>query len=145
MPRSTPAPRSIEWVPLDEILGADRNPKRHDDATIGESIERFGVVDLLVRDDRTGKLVAGHGRRDSLRERYAAGQPAPDGVQVAPDGRWLAPVIVGWSSVDDAEAHAAGVALNRLTITGGWDDHELHALLVEIEQTTAGLVGTGYS
>jgi hypothetical protein len=144
--RRPPAPpRRIEYLLLDEIESASVNPKRHDRATIDESIERFGVVDVLVLDDRTGRLVAGHGRRDTLRDERDAGKPAPDGIVVDAEGRWRVPVVVGWSSADDVEAHAAGVALNRLTERGGWDPHELHSLLVEIEATSAGLIGIGYS
>lgn len=140
-----PGRRRIEYVPLDEVVAAAVNPKRHDDAGIDASMGRFGVIDVVSRDDRTGRLVSGHGRVDSWHRTRAAGGDPPDGVDVADDGTWLVPLVVGWSSVDDDDAEAAGVALNHLTERGGWDGQSLVAVLNRLHAGERGLTGTGYS
>lgn len=138
--------RTIEYLPLDEVPSALKNPKQHDDDLLDSSFGRFGVVDIPVIDERTGRLVSGHGRRDTITRARDAGQPPPDGVRVREDGTWLVPVVRGWHSVDDEDAHAAGVAMNRASEAGGWDDRELTELLRELNEhdPLAGLVGTGY-
>lgn len=107
--------RRVEYLPVSGLVADERNPKLHDELTIRESISRFGVLDPIVRDERTGRIIHGHGRAVVLRLMQEAGDTVPGGVQVAADGVWLVPVVVGWSSKDDAEAGAALVALNRTT------------------------------
>lgn len=132
--------RRIEYVALSEIRAAEKNPKRHDAAGIEKSIGRFGVAELPLLDERTGRLVAGHGRINQLRAMRDAGQEPPDGVTVGDAGDWLVPVTRGWSSRSDAEADAYLVASNRLTERGGWDDAGLHALLASIGEVDPDLV-----
>jgi ParB-like chromosome segregation protein Spo0J len=138
--------RAIEFVPLDDLVFDPRNPKNHDVGLIDASIGRFGVIDPVVRDERTGYLISGHGRTETLRAMHARGESAPEGVQVAESGGWLIPVAVGWASRTDTEAMAALVALNRTTEAGGWEET---ALLDLLEQVTAAggddaLLGVGY-
>jgi hypothetical protein len=137
-------PLAIAYLPLGELKGAEKNPKRHDLPTLRRSIERFGYAEAVVRDERTGRLVAGHGRVAALRELHEAGGEPPEGV--VDDGLdWLVPVQTGWSSKDDAEAGAFLVAANRLTETGGWDELSLVELLDEVAKTsTESLQGVGY-
>src|SRR5688572_25262262 len=96
--------RRIEYMRLDVLEGAVMNPKRH--ASLAASFTRFGFADALILDERTGRLVAGHGRRDQLRELHAAGSPAPEGVRTDSEGAWLIPVQRGWSSISDGDAEA---------------------------------------
>jgi DNA modification methylase len=124
--------RSIEYINMDLIKGADQNPKLHDIDLIQGSIGRFGYVDPMIMDERTGQLVAGHGRLESLRARRDAGDNAPDGITRAPDGSWLVPVLRGWSSRSDADASAYLIADNRLSERGGWDHQALAELLDSI-------------
>ncbi len=135
--------RRIDLMPLAEVRRATRNAKRHALGAVGESIARFGVIDLPVIDERTERLVAGHGRLEALEAAHAAGEAPPDGV-VATDGGWLVPVVRGWSSRSDADAEAAGVALNRLTEVGGWDEAILADLFRDYADEPEWLVGTGY-
>ena len=58
----------IEYMPLREVRGWDRNPKGHDTAELEESFKRFGFVTPLILDEGTGQLVAGHGRLEALVE-----------------------------------------------------------------------------
>src|SRR5699024_4514124 len=118
-------PRRIEYLPLEDIPDADRNPKHHDEPRIAGSISKFGFADAPILDERTGKLVAGHGRKGDLLARQAAGKEPPEGIVVDDAGRWLIPVQRGWASRSDEDAAAFLVAHNRLTETGGWDDRAL--------------------
>jgi hypothetical protein len=132
--------REVGHVPLAQITGAVRNPKRHDGTGIAASIARFGLGELPMLDERTGRLVAGHGRIDQLAAMHAAGQPPPDGIQTDEHGGWLVPVIRGWASGSDAEADAYLVASNQLTVAGGWDEPELAALLAGLAAADATLL-----
>lgn len=124
--------RYVDYVPLEQVRLATRNPKSHDTAGIANSIHHHGFAELPLLDERTGRLVAGHGRITTLRARVAAGDTAPDGVRVDDDGHWLVPVIRGWASRADADAEAYGTASNRLTELGGWNDRELAAVLRDL-------------
>lgn len=138
-------PRRIEYLPLDKIKADPRNPREHDEETIGASIGRFGVLDLITMDDRTGFMVSGHGRRKTYARMEEQGESPPEGVKVAEDGTWLIPVAVGWASRSDMEARAALIALNRTTELGGWVDDELLSLLSELEEEGDGLDGVGFT
>lgn len=143
-------PRWIDYVPLEEIPEAVRNPKGHDKRGIRASVEAFGYVEPIVRDERTGRLVAGHGRLEQLRglegrETKKRRPKVPDGIRVAGDGRWLVPVVRGWASTDDAAAEAYLVASNRLTERGGWSDQPLAEVLTAIQDADPGLLAlTGF-
>ncbi len=114
-------PRRIEYRPLSEVLPADRNPKEHDDAAIQASFQRHGFTEPVFEDGRTGKLVAGHGRLENLVLLHEAGHAMPEGIVAADDGEWMLPVVVGWSSADDAEAEDYVSVSNRLVELGGWN------------------------
>lgn len=121
--------RTIEYVPLDQVQEADTNPKNHNEAGLDASIDEFGYVDPIVIDGRTGKMVSGHGRMESLRRRRDTGGAPPDGIVVVNDTDWLVPVVRGWSSENDDQAAAFLIAANRLVEAGGWNDPELLAML----------------
>jgi ParB-like chromosome segregation protein Spo0J len=140
-----PGERVIEYVPLDEVIGADRNPKGHYAAGIKTSIQTFGFTTPAVLDERTGKLVIGHGRLEALTDLQAQDEPRPDGVGITLDGRWTIPLVRGWASRDDAHADAMLVADNKLTESGGWDDRELAELLEDVADYSVDLLlATGF-
>lgn len=136
--------RRIEYMPLSEVERAPRNPKRHDADGIRASIDHFGLAEVPLIDERTGRLVAGHGRLDDLTGRRNDGQGPPDGVDVDEHGEWLVPVIRGWRSRSDPDAEAYLVASNQLTAKAGWDRQglaELMADLQDIDPALAELTG----
>jgi DNA modification methylase len=136
--------RRTEYVRLSELKGADSNPKLHDLAGIRQSIAEHGLAELPLLDERTGRLVAGHGRLKDLRERRSLGGNPPEGVDVDDDGEWLVPVQRGWASRDDDHAKAYLAASNKLSENGGWD----YDLLPDYLQDLAGkdlLHLTGFS
>lgn len=137
---TTASTRTITLIPLPDLIDHPANPKTHDVEAITRSHTTLGTIDLITRDDRTGYTISGHGRTKALRHLHATGQPPPEGIQVAPDGTWLVPVVTGWSSKDDDHARAALVTLNTLTEAGGWDPEGLLATLEVLAQADADLL-----
>lgn len=133
--RYEPEELSLQYVPLSEIAKWDRNPKKHDEKAIDDSIDRFGYVLPMVRDDRTGKLVAGHGRLDALVRKKDAGAEPPRRIKLRKrDGEWLAPVVCGVTFASEAEAEAYLLADNRLVELGGWDAKLISDIFGELDE-----------
>lgn len=140
--REEETPR-IEFVALAEIARWPRNPKRHDLDEIEASLRRFGFIDPIVFDEGTKRIVAGHGRAETLERMRERGQTPPRRVRVRDDGEWCAPVLRGVSFENEREAEAYLVASNRLVELGGWDDAGLAAIL-EDQRAIDALEGTGF-
>lgn len=138
------AERYTEHMRLRDLEGNPQNAKGHDVLGIQESMRRFGMVDLIVLDERTQRIVSGHGRRDSLLALEAAGGNPPDEDIASVDGAWWVPVVRGWASADDDDAAAAAVAVNQWSIAGGWDLGTLLPQLDRLGKTPAGLAGVGF-
>ena len=118
-----------------------RNPKTHAVDVLGESMDRFGYVAPIIIDEKSGRIVAGHGRLDTLTMMKDAGQPAPGRVKVE-DDKWLIPIIRGISFKDEKEAEAYLLADNQITILGGYDKDLLQVLLKEHQPD---LMGVGFN
>ncbi len=103
-------PIRIVYMPLSALLRAPRNPKSHDIGVIHQSLGRFGYVEPIAINERTGRIVAGHGRLDTLQQKKALGERPPARV-VEKQGEWFVPVLRGveFASDDEAEALLAGV------------------------------------
>jgi hypothetical protein len=129
-----PDDRRVDYLDLDEIQLAPRNPKLHDTEGIARSIGHFGLAELPLLDERTERLVAGHGRIADLRNRRAAGGTPPAGVRLEGE-RWLVPVLRGWASTSDADAEAYLLTSNKLVENGGWDDSALRQMLADAAAT----------
>jgi DNA modification methylase len=135
----------IEYFPLSEVTRWPRNPKRHDVDTLRASFQRWGFVEPMVRDDRTGRLVAGHGRLEVLTALRLGGKPPPARVKVRDDGEWLVPILVGASFSSELEAEGYLLASNRLVELGGWDDAGVLEILTAQRDAGLELTGTGYT
>ncbi|OFW02537.1 MAG: hypothetical protein A3H94_03095 [Acidobacteria bacterium RIFCSPLOWO2_02_FULL_60_20] len=129
----------IEYLPLSSLRPAKKNPKQHDLETLDRSFERFGYVSPIILDERTKRVVAGHGRMDALQAAQKAGQAPPGRVRVQ-DGDWLVPVVKGYRSKDDQEASAYLLADNQLAMLRGFDDSELKEFLDDLQDFS----GTGF-
>lgn len=139
-------PRRLDYLPLRQLSPAEANPKAHDLDALRASVLRFGMIEVAaVLDERTGRMISGHGRLETLSAAEAAGLDLPEGLALASDGSWLAPVLRGWASADDAEAEAALVTVNETTIAPGWIEADLAPMLERISASRAGLEGTGYT
>lgn len=121
----------VERVPIDKINPAAYNPRK--DLQPGDpeydklqrSIERFGFVEPLVWNERTGNLVGGHQRFKIL---VARGDTE---------------IEVSVVDLDEAEERALNVALNK--IEGEWDQEKLRELLAGLESRGFDLSLTGFS
>ena len=109
------------------------------------SMKRFGFTVPPVRNETTGKLVAGHGRIETLKvlEGEDITKP-PANIKLDDEGNWLIPIIAGIHFESDDEAKAYLIASNRLTELGGWKNDELVDLLQEVAVNTEDLAGIGY-
>jgi hypothetical protein len=109
----------IEYVPLDDILLWDHNPKLHDIGALIESIWRYGFVDEPKYDATLGAIVFGNGRLLALAQGRQAGREPPRGIKQAKDKTWLVPIKFGVDQPSQAEAEALGIDHNNLTMAGG--------------------------
>ncbi|MBI4460061.1 MAG: hypothetical protein HY648_08395, partial [Acidobacteria bacterium] len=132
----------VDYLPLSSLKPARRNPKKHEIDTVLASMGRFGYVAPMILDERTGRLVAGHGRLESLKKAKLEGKHPPGRIRIQ-NGEWLVPVIRGVAFADDSEAEAYLLADNQTTILGGWDVEELKEILASLE-ADGGLEGTGF-
>jgi DNA modification methylase len=101
---------------LSDLKPADYNPRRISaEAKRGlrASIERFGLVQPIIFNERTGRVVGGHQRLDVL---VAGGETETDVVVV---------------DLPESEEKALNVALNSPAISGEFTE-DLDALLAEI-------------
>ena len=102
---------------LSDLKAAPYNPRKISPAALKglqASIERFGVVQDIVVNRRSGFVVGGH-------QRVAALKVA--GVKEVP---------VCWVDLDEPEEKALNVALNNPHISGEFDE-SLQALLADIQ------------
>lgn len=133
----------IEYSPLSSIKPAPRNPKNHNLDALHESFKRFGFVMPLLKNMKTGRLTAGHGRLEELQRSKELGEEPPANIRVE-NGEWLVPIIEGISFENDEEAEAYLLADNRLVELGGWTQAELLPILQEFSEKKK-LSGTGYT
>lgn len=124
--------RFLTYMRLGDITPAEVNPKLHDLPSLIASLDRFGWTNPALMDERTGRLCAGHGRREAAISIKQSGEAMPDGVILDEDGEWMIPVTRGWASRTDHEAMAYIIADNQLTIAGEWHMQTYAAQLEEI-------------
>jgi len=134
----------IEYWPLADVLEWPRNPKDHDLGLLNSSFKRFGFVEPILVDERSGRLAAGHGRLKTLNAMKLSSEEAPEHIQVREDGEWMIPVVRGVAFQDDGEHEAYLVASNQAVIAGGFIDPILKDVLVSLQGTAAGLAGVGF-
>ena len=135
----------IEYVPLEDVKKWDRNPRQHDDAAIERSLKRYGFINPPILDEKTGKLVAGHGRIGALESLRDAGEKPPERIQIGAGGRWLVPVVRGISFSNASEAESYLIADNRLSELGGWDMDSLREILTDLTDDGTDLDAIGWS
>jgi hypothetical protein len=130
----------LEYMPLSVLKKWPRNPKQHDLEGINKSIDRFGFNDPIEIDEKSGLMVAGHGRIESLLEKQKNGEDPPERIRVK-GKEWLVPVIRGIEFKNKKEAEAYLLANNQLTIKLGWDETLLAPMLQELSQEQLDVTG----
>ncbi len=132
-------PRFINYIPLGDLPPDPANPKRHEIERLIQAITDHGFIETVVVDERTGLIIAGHGRRTALIEMQTRGERVPSGLLVDDDGGWLVPVTRGWASDNDRQAHAVLILLNRISAAGGWNAGPLAEILEDLATSDAAL------
>jgi site-specific DNA-methyltransferase (adenine-specific)/site-specific DNA-methyltransferase (cytosine-N4-specific) len=125
---------TIEYIDFDVITRWPRNPKDHDSPAIQRSITRFGFTSPVIVDEKSGKLVAGHGRLESLRRLKRDRRPCPKGIKKS-KGKWLVPVVRGVSFDSEGEAEAYLLVDNKLVEVGGWQEDILAEILGDMDDS----------
>lgn len=147
MKKNGSATLHIEYMPLTDLISRldEANPKDHDLGALHTSMDKFGYVEIPVLNEATGKLVAGHGRIETLMQKKQSHMPAPARIDVRNDD-WYVPVQRGVAFKNEREARAYLIASNRLTVLGGWHEAELAALLESLRSEDESLMhAAGYS
>ncbi len=119
----------LEYVPLDQVVLWEDNPKLHDIGAMAEAFGEHGFKDPAKYEPHLnsgkGGLGHGNGRGATLKWMKRQGQKPPRGVAVLEDGRWAMPVLFGVDAASEAAAKAYAVDHNNLTMAGGnfstWD------------------------
>ena len=118
----------VELRDIDGIKLAKYNPRKMSKdahAALVASIKRFGFVDPVIVNDRTGILVGGHQR-----------------IKAAKDlGLSQVPVVA--VDLDEADEKALNVALNK--ISGEWDMDTLKSVLGDVKSAGIDVSITGFS
>ncbi|NCB36974.1 MAG: DNA modification methylase, partial [Clostridia bacterium] len=109
----------IRQMPLASLFPADYNPRKAlkpgdtEYQNLRQSIETFGLVEPLIWNEATGRLVGGHQRLTVLRD------------------MGISEVAVSVVNLDEEHEKALNIALNQ--IDGAWDNNALASLLRELE------------
>ena len=104
---------------IDEIIPADYNPRKISKENLErlkKSIKEFGLVDPLVWNERTNRLIGGHQRLKILME---------EGVKE---------VEVSVVNLPEDKEKALNIALNNPNLQGEWEEEKLTELLKELEE-----------
>ena len=107
----------IEQIDPAKLLAADYNPRQidaHQLEALKRSIGRWGFVEPVIVNKRSGTIVGGHQRTK------AALELAMDKVPVT------------YVDLDDDAEKALNIALNK--IAGEWDEDKLAGLLADLEK-----------
>jgi hypothetical protein len=121
---------TLQYIPLDTVMGWEKNAKLHDDEGIQSSIAKHGFKDPPkyephMNGDGIGGIVEGNGRIENLCAMRDRGDMIPRGIGtvLATDGHaildWAIPVLFGVDADSQTTAIAYGVDHNNLTLGGG--------------------------
>lgn len=113
-----------EIVPLTRLKPAPYNPREIDEESmtgLRKSLDRFGVVQEVVANERTGHIVGGHQRVKALRDQ---------GVESVP---------VVWVDLDDDEERALNFALNSQHLSGSYTP-DVRAMIEDLSARVPDLV-----
>jgi DNA modification methylase len=111
---------------ISELHSDPANARRHDErnlAAIADSLRTFGQVEPLVVQKATGRVIGGNGRLEVLR---SSGAAECDIVEV---------------DVNDTQAAALGIALNRTAELAEWDDQALTKILQSLPEDALSVTG----
>ena len=120
---SEPRPVRLEWVRADTLRTNPRNWRRHGEgqlAAIRESLDGVGWAGALLFNERTGRLIDGHGRLEVVK---------PTDV---------VPVLVG--SWTEEQENQILLTLDPISAMADFDAGSLVDLLADVDLDTPGLL-----
>lgn len=122
-------PLEISRVPIASLILDPSNARKHNPKNIDAikaSLTKFGQVEPLVINKRTGIVIGGNGRVEAMK-------------------------ALGWSEasvvhvdLDNTQAAALGVALNRTSELAEWDKDILGSLLHGLQEDGLNLAEIGF-
>jgi predicted RNA methylase len=136
----------VDWISLPDLLSRlePENPRKHDLPRLKESIRANGFVAPPLLNEKTGRLVFGHGRALALQSLHREDPEKPPArIRVDAKG-WLVPVLRGLSFQTDEDALRYLLADNRVAEFSTWELPDLSAMLARL-QASERLVGTGWT
>lgn len=113
-------------VAVGELTEHEDNPREGDLGAIYDSIRLNGFYGTVVAQRSSGRILVGNHRFRAAREL---------GMEAVP---------VTWVDVDDEQARRILLVDNRTGDLAGYDDPKLSEILRALEESDAGLAGTGY-
>jgi len=113
-----------ELIPAEYNPRLDLQPGDPEYEKLKRSIKEFGLVEPLVFNKRTGRLVGGHQRLKIIKE------------------LGFNDVLVSVVDLDDTQEKALNIALNK--IKGDWDNSKLKDILEELELNIDDVTITGF-
>lgn len=120
----------VHRVPIESLHHDPANVRTHDERNllaIEGSLKQFGQVEPLVVQAGTGKVIGGNGRLEAMRK------------------MGLKEVDVVALEVNDTQATALGIALNRTAELAGWDFENLAKLMQGLQTDGFDLGAIGWS
>ena len=117
----------VQQVDPASLVPADYNPRQiseHQQEALKRSLDRWGFVEPVVANKKTGRIVGGHQRVDAA-------------LALA-----VATVPVHWVDIEEDSEKALNIALNK--ISGDWNEGLLGELLAELEQGGQDLEDLGF-
>lgn len=135
----------VEYVPVEQVVLWEDNPKKHVLDSIKQSIIQNGFRDPPTYDETLGALVEGNGRATTLKQMEEEGVEAPRGILVHEEtGQWYMPINFGINAETREKAVAYAIDHNNLTMAGGnftsydlmrmWDFEEYKMLLADLDE-----------
>lgn len=129
----------LHYVPLDQAVLWDENPKAHDIGSLCQAIRRYGFQDPPKFDATLGALVYGNGRSQALQMMRQQKEHPPRGILSDERGHWYMPIKFGLDLESQSVARAFALDHNNLTMAGGeyspldmarmWDSGQYTAML----------------
>lgn len=114
----------LYYIPLDQAVLWEQNPKSHAMSDIISSIKKYGFgsppkYDITLNDGRGG-LVFGNGRTHALKWMRHSGDNPPKGILLnRENGEWGIPCLFGVDASSQTLAKQFAIDHNNITLAGG--------------------------
>lgn len=118
-------PIRLYYIPVKQAELWEKNPKKHDQDAIIESIQQYGFKDPPAWDNTLEGLVEGNGRTTALSYMEDHNYDVPRGILInGSTGEWCIPIVFGVDAESKSQAERYAIDHNNLTMMGG--DFTIH-------------------